>query len=765
MELKFNKYQTPVTDSLLDSLNEEVKDQLIDFLSNVEYIKRLVSPERKRAKDLERDSLGRIIVDIANPHILENMDYFRPSALHFMKYGVYTFLRPNANPNSEYGKWIREERRRCWEGYVRPTDGEWVPGALYFYLNYCRIVLTKIRKGTKKADRVVDFPEMWEGIYLRFHYLEQARNGGKYNNFEGGNNGAELSSRSKSKSYSLASIMGRNFVLGENSLACKQITSIVTAYQKEYLTKDGILNKFVSIINFCSENTQFPRRRLKDSIQEMTWTMGYRDAELNIDRGSLNTVIGVSSKDDESKIRGKRASFIGIEEFGSFPRLLDLYNVLIPSVQEGDIVYGLMYLEGTAGDNDSDFAGAQEIMYSPRGYNMYALPNVFDKNSQGKNEFVFFFPGYLNRKGCYNEDGVSDVTKALIEILQNRFRVKYNSTDPNTVLKTMAEIPVTPTEAIMKTGVNMFPVTDLNERISQIDTDSRFYDDTYTGDLILDKDGNVAFSPTSKFPIREFPHKDNKIEGCIEIFQMPEKNKDGEVFPNRYILGCDPYDDDASNTMSLGSIFCLDLWTDRLVAEYTGRPMFADGFFEICRKMCIFYNGRLNYENNKKGLFAYFAQNNCLYLLTETLEFLRDKQVIKETLYGNKSRGTNATEAVNNYGRERLRSWLIRPVQITVTNDGKEDQITVPNLYLIKNRALLKELVLWNSAGNFDRVSAMGMLMLLREDKIISVQGQGNLKPKDTETTGYLGNDSFFTCNYDRKLEAARYKGIPNKVS
>jgi len=150
---------------------------------------------------------------------------------------------------------------------------------------------------------------------------------------------------------------------------------------------------------------------------------------------------------------------------------------------------------------------------------------------------------------------------------------------------------------------------------------------TYTGDLILDKDGNVAFSPTSKFPIREFPHKDNKIEGCIEIFQMPEKNKDGEVFPNRYILGCDPYDDDASNTMSLGSIFCLDLWTDRLVAEYTGRPMFADGFFEICRKMCIFYNGRLNYENNKKGLFAYFAQNNCLYLLTETLEFLRDNRL------------------------------------------------------------------------------------------------------------------------------------------
>ena len=58
------------------------------------------------------------------------------------------------------------------------------------------------------------------------------------------------------------------------------------------------------------------------------------------------------------------------------------------------------------------------------------------------------FPGYVNRKGCYNKDGVSDVVKALIEILMNRYRVKYNSTDPNTILKTIAEVPITPAEAI-----------------------------------------------------------------------------------------------------------------------------------------------------------------------------------------------------------------------------------------------------------------------------------------------------------------------------
>jgi hypothetical protein len=38
-----------------------------------------------------------------------------------------------------------------------------------------------------------------------------------------------------------------------------------------------------------------------------------------------------------------------------------------------------MYLVGTAGDDESDFQGAAEIVYNPKGYRMYALPNVFDK--------------------------------------------------------------------------------------------------------------------------------------------------------------------------------------------------------------------------------------------------------------------------------------------------------------------------------------------------------------------------------------------------
>lgn len=756
--IEVNKYQTPLTDELLDTLPDEVRDQLFDIINNVEFVKRLISPSRGYAKDRPRDESGKIIVDLVNPHILENMDYFRPTALHYEKYGTLTNLRPNANPNSAYGKWVREEKRRCWEGYVRESDGEWVTGYLYWFLNYSPIMLSKIReykdkngkkRKSKRADRIEALPECWEGIYWRFHCLDQASNGGLYNNFEGGQHMAELASRGKGKSYSLASILNHIFVVGENEEAHEKVKGIVTAYQKEYLTKDGVLNKFVDMANFCASNTQFPRKRLKNSLQEMTWIMGYKDAELDIEKGTQNTVLGVSSKDDESKLRGKRAAKILIEEFGTFPRLTDLYNVLLPSVQEGDIVFGQIYMLGTAGDNESDFAGAQEIMYNPKGYNMYALPNVFDKFNQGRPYFVFFFPGYVNRKGCYNHDGVSDVTKALIEILLNRYRVKYNSTDPNTIIKTIAEVPITPAEAIVKTGVNMFPVADLTERLGQLDSNPREYDDVYTGDLTLNNSGIVEFKPTSAMPIREFPHKDNKIEGAFEIFQMPEIDKrTGKAYNARYILGCDPYDDDESNTMSLGSVWVLDLWTDKIVAEYTGRPPFADDFFEKVRRLCLFYNGRMNYENNKKGLFAYFSRMNCTYLLTDQLEFLKDKQMIKDTGYGNKAKGTNATEAINAFARNRLRAWLLKPTTVIQVIDGEETEVDIPNLFTLRSRAFIKELINYNSEGNFDRISAAGMLMLLREDRIILYQGKVSREKQETANSSYLGNDPFFNRNY-----------------
>ena len=1083
MEKTLNQFQTPLTEELLNSLPEEVRDELLDVINNVEFIQNLISPNRERAKDRPRDERGRIIVDLCKPHILENMDYFREAAIHFEKHGCYTFLKPNGNPNSEYGKWIRQERDRCWDGMVRPEDGEWITGPMYFYLNYCPIILSDQRENTSIADRITAFPKVWEGIYWRFHYIEQARSGGIYNDWKGALNGAELASRGKafaysqevetptgrrvwkdiqigdtlfapdgsttkvidipfdeehdvykmtfqdgrsvyttlehlwkvnkngenwnklytteeilkskspnrfaievsegveygyketpiepyllglmlgdgaftiskgnqaqfssreedvfiyqkvlgrvfkkvgntkmswlidypkfgekakvlglhdkvsdtkfipdcykhnsrevrlallaglldtdgsvhdsgkpefytsskqladdvcwiarslgynatrwtrsskytykgerkegklcyivyiytndllfklprknslcgkrgpkldsrvnktsvksiefshrerckcvtvdredglfligdfitthnSKSYCMASMLAHNFVLGENRKAYKDTRSVVTAYQKEYLTRDGTLNKFEVMIDHCAQNTQFPARRLKSSVDKMNWIMGYVDLETGTKMGTKNEVLGVTSKDNIAKLRGKRSVFLGIEEFGSFPNLSDLYTVMRPSVRDGNLVFGLMYLQGTAGDKDSDFAGAQEIMYNPTGYDMYALPNVYDKASSGKPKFVFFFPGYVNREGSYNKDGVSDVTKSLIEILLDRYKIKYNSTDPNTIIKTIAEVPITPSEAILRTKKNIFPVTDLMERLGQLDSNPAEFNDVYVGEFTL-KNGSVEFNPTVGDPIREFPHKDNKLDGAVEIFMMPQKvaTDEGLKIPQgRYIASCDPVDDDSSETTSLQSAFVLDLWTDTIVAEYTGRPKFAEDYYEQLRRLCLFYNAKLNYENNKKGIFAYFSKMNSLSILTDTLEYLKDRDMIKGTPYGNKSKGVQATLPINNFARTLIRDWLLKPTVITTVVDGESAEVQVPNLFRLRQRALIKELIQWNSEGNFDRVSSLGMLMLLREDRMILYGGDEKRMQKVEKNP--LSHDPFFEKNY-----------------
>lgn len=759
MALLMNKYQTQLTDELLNDLPDEIREELLDTLQNVEFIRRLVAPDRKYAKDLERRN-GRIIVDIINPHILEDMEYFRPTGNHYRKHGTLTNLRPNGNPNSEFGKWLATEVDRIWYGMVRESDGEWVTGDMYFYLNYTPIIQSKIREGTKQADRVVDFPEVWEGVYLMFHYIDQARNGGLYNNWEGGQHAVEIAKRGASKSYLVASLLAKLFVVGENKLAWRNTRGVVTAYQKESLVKDGTLNKYIDIIDFCAENTQFPAQRLKDSLVEMTWEMGYKDLDTGAKKGTGNVTLGVTAKDNVEKSRGKRSNKFIYEEFGAFKKFIDIWNVNLPSVQEGDIVFGQAIAIGTGGSEGSDFYGALEIIYNPIGYYVYALPNVFDKNSQGQKHTVFFFGTYMNRKGCYNKDGVSDVVASLLQVFKGRYKLKYNSTDPMALTRNKAENPITIQEAIMRRDTAFYPSADILDQIQEIDNNPRNLDSIAIGELEMGNSNEIRFKPSlENMPIREFPHKDNKMFGCVEVHVPPSRTSSGKVQRGRYVAGIDTFDDDESQTLSLGSIYILDLLTDDIVFEYTGRRMFADDFYEICRRALLWYNAEANYENNKKGLFGYFSKLNCTYLLSDTLEFLKDKEMIKGSSYGNKAKGTISTAPIKAYGRKIQRDWLLKPVIKVVEQDGEMVEVRIPKLKTIKSRAYLKELSQWNPDGNFDRHDAVLMLMLIREDKLRLFGENPAAAVLASRDTNYLGDDKFFSKNYDDRI--SKFRQIP----
>ena len=727
-----NEFQTKITKELLDNYPEEVQEQFMDFIDTVPLLKWMIG-ERPRAKDLPRDDKGRIIVDITHPHILEDMDYFRPAAKFFNENGCYTLLKPNMNPNSEFGKWFFEEVRRCREGYVRESDGEWVTGHLYYYLNYCPIMLNREVEGSDIYVRVEDFPDFWEGIYYRFHYIEQARHSGKH--------GMELARRGCSKSFSLASIMSHNLIFGENSAAPHRVATILTAYTKEYLSdKDGTFTKFSPMLDFSAANTEFPRLMLKRSPSEMIWRMGYKNKNGN-EKGSLNSVMGLSVKDDEGKIRGKRG-FILFEEMGSYPNFKEVWNNVRDSVKEGSRVFSLLFAVGTAGDDASDFAGVKTMLYNPAAYEVYALDNVFDQKGKGSAKFAYFFPSYISRAGCMDKDGNSDVVKALFEILMERWMVKQGG-DSASLLSRIAQMPITPAEAILKVQSNFFPSVLLNERLRQLDSDPHAYDDVYVGTLIETPDG-VQFRATDDVPIREWP-VDNTQQGALEIFEMPDKG----VIPNsRYIIGVDPVDNDQAESASLFSCFVFDLFTDSIVAEYTGRKPFANDNYEIVRLLCIFYNATCLYESNKKGLFSYFGTKRCTYMLADCPEYLRERQLVKYSMFGSAIKGVSVNAGVNYFANNLIKDWLNKTYLVDIKDEkGEIHQQQMPQLYKLRNRAFIQELISYGPAVNTDRVSAMAQVMLYREHFIVLFGGSPSAQENSTPDES---DDEFFNRDWDR---------------
>ena len=1100
----WNKCQTPLKELNLDSYPQEVQEQFWDFINNVPFIRWMVSPNRPLISQVPRDLEGRAIIDVTKPPILEGSDYFRQTAKIWQDNGKYTNLKPNSNPNSEFGRWIREERRRGWEGYLNPETGMWVTGDYYWMLNYCPMHLV-VKRDDGLEMRTTRHPRFWDGQFLTSHYVLQAR---KHKH-----HGSYLASRGKGKTSFGAGMLAKRFIIGESEENRTEVQCMVTATDRTKLIgTNQILDVFIDYIDFCAKNTQFASRRLKSSIQELAWEMGYKKSGSDVAYGSKNSVSGIISGVNQDKLNGSRGVLYLIEEAGIFKDLLAMYNMIRPSVEQGSSVFGEVvaygcvcagtkvwtnngryiniedlkkedgiigyendipvtntigtlleprqktcvriewehggYLEcstdhpilkqiihipringgeqrkrtpeeiwvradelkkgdkilegryigafgndtledprligmligdgsygydntpkfssedeellnyvkeryewgisgqhitkegrlyqdirvkgicpllrrigifaqtktakrlpakyqtlteedtklllaglydtdgcisktgndtsiqltqanreileqiaillrkfgilstiaenkpsikegrrdknpwyilriggrtniqlfyenipliqkrkvaklnewnewsisnpvwkvrcyddkkiiprtvrsveyigvktiynlsaeqshtylanniithNTAGDDMSDFTAFQEIFYSPEGYNMEALDNVFDKEGQGRKKCCMFYPAYLDYDdSCIDENGNSDVTKALLMILMDRYKVKYGSTDINTITKRISQYPITPQEAIIRSRGNMFPVTELNARLNEIDNNPNEFDDVYVGEFTI-KDGKVDFVPTGDVPIRDFPTKDNKVQGAVEIFCMPQKNPDGTIPRGRYICGADPYDNDVAESMSLGSIIMLDTWTDTLVMEYTGRPMYADDFYEICRKACLFYNATLLYEQNKKGMFPYFSQKNSLHLLADTPEYLLNKQLIKGIGYGNTRKGVTTTMPIKNFGFGLIRDWLLKPVVKIVREDNEDKEITVSNLYNIRNRALLKELILYNPQINVDRIMALCMLMIYREEKMVLLQG--NMKREDVPTSS-MAADNYWSKNY-----------------
>lgn len=431
--------------------------------------------------------------------------------------------------------------------------------------------------------------------------------------------------------------------------------------------------------------------------------------------GSLSKINhGIYTTANPEAAAGTRPVIAVIEEVGLLSNTLKVHGSNDAVQREGAKKFGSALYIGTGG-NIKKIAETKIIFQNPGGFDFLE----FDDEWENKGKIGLFIPAYYAFNQFKDSNGNTNVEAAMAYIEKVR-KEKLESNAPFALEYEMMNYPITPSEMFLNIGISKFPVADILDRLAVVETNETLLESSWKVEFVIDEGGNIDYKLSDKHLIRDFPVRTGlNLDAAIEVYEWPKRDKDGKIPYGRYIAAIDPVDDDGNTdiTMSLQSMFILDTWTDRIVLEYTGRPMLAEDFYEQTRRALIYYNAIINYENQKKGFFAHLKNRNSIYLLAPTPAILKDKQLIKKiNLVGNTAYGTATNLNINEWADTLIVSWLLTKVQ------HNNNETTV--LQTIKSVGLLKELSMYDGELNCDRVSALRMLMVLREEMAPKIMKQ-----------------------------------------
>lgn len=635
---------------------------------------------------------------------LHDTDKFRQAAIFFQQHGCYT-LAPRGT--TDYNKYWEQETDRCLNGYTAP-DGEGITGYNYFYLNYSPIMRLKEEEYTdregnlrKRRQRILEFPSFWDYDYYYFCAIEQAELEGKHM--------AVLKCRQRGYSFKGGSMLVRNYMLIPGS------KNFAIASEQKFLIGDGLLTKAWQIMDFLDKHTAWAKQRLVSTRMERT--SGYKITDefgKQTEQGYLSSITGITLKNDPERVRGTRAKLVLWEEGGKFPSLLDAWRIEQPSVETDDgKAFGLMIAFGTGGTEGASFEGLKELFYKPKSYNVLSFPNIWDEGREST-ECAFFVPAYSNLESFdddgnqvyMDKDGNSYKEKAIQNLIDQRNKVKDGGASQQSIDRFISERPIRPAEAVLELGKNIFPRKLLMDQLTRIRTNKKLQSMKHIVDLEWDGNGQVKATEKPSGDITNYPlKKGDKPHGSVVIWEYPVKDPPLGL----YIGGCDPYDHDDSFTNSLGSTFIFkrvragEAWTDVIVAEYSGRPDTAEEYYENVRKLLTFYNARLLFENERKGIYPYFTNKHCDYLLAD-----QPDKIISEVFKDSKvqrRKGCHMTKQIRAYGEGLILEWLL--------DEFEEGH---PNVERVYSEPLIEELIENDGVRNVDRVIALCMVMIYREE-------------------------------------------------
>ena len=685
-----------------------------------------------------------------------NTSQLNEAARHYKQFGCYTKAPAGSLEFNQF--WDIEEERLL--------NGMTVPGKLYYdeygvahvqevritgehygYLNYGRIRMTTdasnvllgsaegVLKDRKKVGtKDIDFPSFWDGDYHFFKACELAKSRGEHV--------IVFKARRKGYSYKVG-YKGSHLVN-----FYPETTAILGAYDKKYLIQGrGTTRMAKAYLDWYQDKTDFSRGYLSNDIENLE--LGYQLQGEKMPRGYKSKLITVSFMENPDAAIGKDGDLIIFEEAGKFPNLRETLGVTLSSTEDGALQTGQVIIFGTGGTDEANWAVFEDLFYNPEKNGFLRFNNIWDDGRAGTS--CGFFHGHLlNLIPHVDKNGNSLIEEALEETTKLRDKKRNEVTYETEYTTYIGQRCIKPSEGFSSTGVSIFSTKILTEHTERVTNDPVYKGMGIPGKVFrvgtkgvfkhnMDLDENERHDPIIK--------QDSSVKdwnGCTVIYDMPF-SFNGEVPKDLYRIWVDPYAFKKEtgkihyrNSMGVAYVYekpnsFTKTKGDVIVASYIGRPEDPDDFYEQLLALSLLYNTQngVVFERDRGDVHRYFKQEGFEMMLAWEPTFTFNKALQSKRKGREKGILLSEGDKRKPAGAQLLFKWLY-----VVRTKSMDETIKTYNVEYFYDLGGLTELKHWSLKGNFDRVSALIIGMLDREEVF-------NVEPENPATIGQNKNDFF----------------------
>lgn len=666
--------------------------------------------------------------------IFVNVHEFCEAADHFRKHKVYSFSKPGTR---EYVNFWREETIRRKNGLVKnckllhkdvlkynallkmSTADNDIPsktaaaylkplritGDHYHFVNYSRMKrgLTVEERNSGKYNartkKISDFPLFIDGQYWD-HKIDEFC---ILNDL----NICESKARRKGFTYAKASRSANIVNLYKNTMI------INLAYDEKFVIGGGSINQFsYKNLQWLEEHTYWKRGFIKEQYSEIK--LGFKkQRQGNKIFGHQSTILGASVSGNTSAGVGKDGNEINLEESGKNRVLEEVLGVTLSAAEDGSEKVGIIRVFGTGGAKDADWVQFSKCFYNPAIYEMVKLENVWDDNR--RNTVCGFFYPQMWAYFPYIKDGNSLLLGAYEHdaIRKDAARKEMNSKDYSIFVGQRANAPQ---EAFINTLDNIFSSVALTEHLTYLQNNEelKYYKDGWVD--IFDKE--VKFLPNEELIKKGLKKREyiedvpfnikTDITGAVRMYHPPYTGSNNVPPKDSYIVVYDPYgiDKKVKDIILKNSLACIyviglrnaefPFHEDKICAAYVGRMNTMEEADMMAIHLADLYNAKIVAELNRGTMLQTAKKFGRKKLLAKDIsDYMEDYEKDRKESYGVViGSGDNKLDLLG-----QMSDWLYQVV--SVDEDGKPTYV----FQRITDIPFIKELTVYNSINNFDRVS------------------------------------------------------------